>query len=182
MEVKPFHFGRPVRRPRLHRKAYVRYRLCQAGVLLHPWPCFRHTYFNSISARTEPVAHSPTAPFARSAGAAGETKTTPTTSTTTQHNDRGDIAITLRARKDRVNAASPLRFGHRNQCHGSDELPLSPERHRALALHLVAPVVAVLRLDPSAPTRDVATRAARRDDTFRSSYKRARKLPVRLSE
>jgi hypothetical protein len=35
------------------------------------------------------------------------------------------------------------------QCEGSDELPLALGLERALALHLVAPVLAVLRLDPT---------------------------------
>src|SRR5262249_59327894 len=110
--VKPFDFGRCVRRPRLHRKAYARYRFCQAGVLLHAWPCFRHTYFNSMSARTEPAGHSLTTPFAPSDGVTGGTKTTtPTTSASTPDNDRGDIATTLRARKDCVTAAPA-----HNQC------------------------------------------------------------------
>src|SRR5215831_2218529 len=76
--VKPFDFGRCVRRPRLHRKAYARYRFCQAGVLLHAWPCFRHTYFNSMSARTEPAGHSPTTPFAPSDGPCARVRTVST--------------------------------------------------------------------------------------------------------
>jgi hypothetical protein len=36
---------------------------------------------------------------------------------------------------------------------GLDELPLTPNLERALALHLVAPVVAVLDLDPAALAR-----------------------------
>ena len=99
--------GRRISRPRLQRKPYQRYVACQADVLLHRWPGFRHTCFKSITAGTEPAAHSPTTPFIRSAGAAGETKTTrPTRSASATDADRDDVANTLRA----VRLVSKRRF------------------------------------------------------------------------
>jgi hypothetical protein len=47
-----------------------------------------------------------------------------------------------------------------------DELPLPPSFERSFALQFPAPVVAVLRLDPAAITRQVTPRAPFRDDAF----------------
>src|SRR5262249_48251632 len=114
IEVKPFHFGRRVRRPRLHRKAYSPYRFCQASVLLHASPCFRHTYFSWIRARTEPVGHSPTARCARPDDVAVDPRTTrPTASAITQDNDLSGMPLpcapvrTVSTRRRIANEARP---------------------------------------------------------------------------
>jgi hypothetical protein len=59
-------------------------------------------------------------------------------------------------------------------------MPLAADLERGLALQFVAPVVAVLRLDPrAAPALDVAARAALGDDALELVL--ADRLPERLA-